>query len=221
MLSRRTQIIIAGASAVVAAVAVFAYTASIKSEASFARAAALGKYGGEQTQVLVASSDIAVGQSLTEGNVAQARWLVDLLPSGDVASDASQVEGKVAQVAIKKNEPVLMERVGTGTSRISVPKGLAAVTVSSDDVLAVGGAIQAGSFVDVYVESSSGKVELMGQRIVVLETSQLAGDGKGEQVTWVTLAVTPDSVSELMTASAKGSIHFALPSSSAGKDGSK
>ena len=106
----------------------------------------------------------------------------------------------------------MLERIGDGSSRIAVPTGLSAVSVSSDDVLAVGGAITAGSFVDVYVESG-GKVVLLGEDILVLETStkEQAQDAK---ITWVTLAVTPQSVSDLLSAAAKGAIHLVLP----GKD---
>ena len=211
MTNRRRQSIVAIACGIAAVLAVFVYTASIESEASVARAAALSRYGGEQASVLVATADIPVGQSVDASNTQVQEWLVDLLPEGEVATSLDEVEGKLAQVDIKANEPVLAERVGTGVSRISVPKGLAAVTVSSDDVLAVGGAIKAGSFVDVYVETAKGNVELLGQKILVLETSQQSSSAK-EQVTWVTLAVTPQSVSELISASTKGTIHFALPS---------
>ena len=219
MRKARKQTIIAALCAFVAVCAAFAYTASIKSEALTQRAAALERYGGEQAEVVVATADVEVGQGLTEANTAVAKWVVDLLPAGDVATGLDQVRGRVAQTNIKKNEPVLLERVGDGSSRISVPDGLEAVTVSSDDVLAVGGAIRAGSLVDVYVETSSGKVVLLGQKILVLETSGEGAQGGSKQLTWVTLAVTPQSTSELLTASVKGTIHLVLPSSTAKKEG--
>ena len=56
-------------------------------------------------------------------------------------------------------------------------------------------------------------VVLLGEDILVLETStkEQAQDAK---ITWVTLAVTPQSVSDLLSAAAKGAIHLVLP----GKD---
>lgn len=193
-------------------VCVFAYTASVKSEAATARRAALDHYGGEQAAVMVARTDIPVGTRLESSNVQEATWVVDLLPAGKIATKPAEVEGQVAQIDIKANEPIMLERIGDGSSRIAVPTGLSAVSVSSDDVLAVGGAITAGSFVDVYVESG-GKVVLLGEDILVLETStkEQAQDAK---ITWVTLAVTPQSVSDLLSAAAKGAIHLVLP----GKD---
>lgn len=211
---QRNRIIVSSLCALIAVAGVFAYTASVKSEAQTQRAAAIEQYGGERAQVVVASRDVEVGQTLDEGNTDTAEWLVDLLPAAEAATDPAQVRGRVAQTDIKKNEPVLLERVGDGSSRISVPDGLEAVTVSSDDVLAVGGAIRAGSLVDVYVETSQGKVVLLGQKILVLETNGGdSADASGKELTWVTLAVTSKSTPELLSASIKGTIHFVLPSS--------
>lgn len=211
MTRTRKQTIIAVACGLLAMLCVFGYTASISSEASTARAAALERYGGERVKVLVATADIPVGKKIAKEKLVEREWVVDLLPGGDVATDPEQVAGKVAQTDIKENEPILLERVGNGTSRIAVPDGLEAVSISMDDVLAVGGAIKSGSFVNIYVETSKGEVKLMGKKILVLETS--AGEkGDSEQLSWVTLAVQPSSTADLITAAAKGTIHLVLPS---------
>ena len=210
MARQRKQTIISAVCAAVAVLGVFAYTASVNSEAAMARAAAIHSYGGERVEVVVATKDIPVGSPVDESNVTTQEWLVDLLAQGEAATSVDQVAGKIAQADIKRNEPIMLDRVGSGASRIAVPVGLSAVSVSSDDVLAVGGAIQKGSFVDVYVETAEGEVVLLGQKILVLETS--TNPSTKQQVTWVTLAVTPASVSELITASSKGTIHFVLPS---------
>lgn len=212
MARQRKQTIISAVCAAVAVLGVFAYTASVNSEAAMARAAAIHSYGGERVEVVVATKDIPVGSPVDESNVMTQEWLVDLLAQGEAATSVDQVAGKVAQADIKRNEPIMLDRVGSGASRIAVPVGLSAVSVSSDDVLAVGGAIQKGSFVDVYVETAEGEVVLLGQKILVLETSTSENPSTKQQVTWVTLAVTPASVSELIMASSKGTIHFVLPS---------
>ena len=218
MTTRRKHMIISGICALIAVLAVFAYTASIRSEAQVQRAAALQHYGGERVQVVVTRSDIALGATVSADNVSTADWLVDLLPQGEVATSIDQVKGLMAQVAIKRNEPLLLERVGSGVSRIAVPDGLEAVSISSYDVLAVGGAIQAGSFVDIYVETSKGTIAALGSKILVLETSgSTKGIENAEKLTWVTLAVTPGSVSDLIAASTKGTIHLALPGASSGQ----
>ena len=209
MTRQRKQTAIAICCGVLAALCVFAYTATIKSEASMARAAAIQQYGGERVPVLVATKTIPIGGTVDESNATVQEWLVDFLPQGH-----EQLEGLVAQSEIRVNEPILLERVGDGSSRITVPDGLAAASVASDDVLAVGGAIRAGSVVDVYVEAASGEITMIGERILVLETST-PDDAGDKQISWVTLAVTPSSVSELISASARGTIHFVLPGNSA------
>lgn len=214
MTKQRKQALIAGACGIIAALCVFAYTATIQSEASMARASAIRSYGGERAEVLVANKTIPIGGTIDESNTSVQEWLVDFLPQGQAAQSYEELQGLVAQTEIRVNEPVLLERVGDGSSRITVPDGLAAASVASDDVLAVGGAIRAGSVVDVYVEASSGEITMLGEHILVLETSMLE-DSKEKQISWVTLAVRPSSVSDLLAAASKGTIHFVLPGNSA------
>ncbi len=87
-----------------------------------------------------------------------------------------------------------------------------------DDVLAVGGSVQEGSFVDVYVETGEGRIALLGKKILVLETSAAVDQGSSAAIAWVTLAVTPESVSELLSASCKGTIHLVLPGGQAASE---
>lgn len=218
MTKQRKQAYFAMACGVIAALCMFAYTATIKSEAAMARASAIQRYGGERVEVLVASKAIPIGSSLDQSNTTIQEWLVDFLPQGTAAQNYGQLDGLVAQAEIRMNEPILLERIGDGSSRITVPDGLAAASVSSDDVLAVGGAIRAGSVVDVYVEAASGEIDLLGEHILVLETSTLE-NMKDKQISWVTLAVKPSSVSDLIAASARGTIHFVLPGNSAACEG--
>lgn len=218
MTKQRKQAYIAIGCGILAVICMFAYTATIKSEASMARASAIRHYGGERIEVLVANKTIPIGTPIDKSNASVQEWLVDFLPQGTAAQDFAQLEGLVAQSEIRMNEPVLLERVGDGSSRITVPDGLAAASVSSDDVLAVGGAIRAGSVVDVYVESVSGEITVLGEHILVLETST-PENAKDRQISWVTLAVKPSCVEDLIAASAKGTIHFVLPGNSAASQG--
>ena len=215
MISQKKQTIIALICAVLAVAAVFAYTATVSSEAEVQRKNAVKKYGGEIAEVCVANKDIGAGQIIKSDEIQILEYPIDLLPQGDAATSLEDVVGKVAAIDIKRNEPLLLERIGDGSSRIAVPQNLEAVSVATDDVLAVGGAVSAGSFVDVYVETSEGEIVSLGQNILVLETSGTASASEDkdtqEELTWVTLAVTQESVSELITASTKGTIHLALP----------
>ena len=117
MTKQRKQAIIATACGIIAALCVFAYTATIQSEASMARASAIRAYGGDRVEVLVASKTIPIGGTIDESNTTTQEWLVDLLPQGQAARSYDELEGMVAQSEIRVNEPVLLERVGDGSSR--------------------------------------------------------------------------------------------------------
>ena len=214
--SQQRQLAVGAVCAAVAVAAVFAYTATVSSEAATKRQAAIDRYGGEQA--LVATQDIGAGTPLGTSNVMQVSWLTDLLPRAEVAEELDELFGLVAEQDIKEGEPIVMDRVGDGSSRISVPAGLEAVSVASDDVLAVGGSVQEGSFVDVYVETGEGRIALLGKKILVLETSAAVDQGSSAAIAWVTLAVTPESVSELLSASCKGTIHLVLPGGQAASE---
>ena len=116
MTKQRKQAIIATACGIIAALCVFAYTATIQSEASMARASAIRAYGGDRVEVLVASKTIPIGGTIDESNTTTQEWLVDLLPQGQAARSYDELEGMVAQSEIRVNEPVLLERVGDGSS---------------------------------------------------------------------------------------------------------
>ncbi|MGI6216152.1 MAG: Flp pilus assembly protein CpaB [Coriobacteriales bacterium] len=214
---------------VVAAVLVFLYVSDVRAQAMSVREDAIEEYGGETAEVCVASHDIAAGQTLSESDVSMKTWVVDLLPEG-AATDASNVVGETASVPIYANEPILTSKLGDPGSMMSVPDGLCAVTVPSEDVNAVGGAIRSGSLVNVYASDSS-SVRLLGENILVLETSNSTSSSENSQavfgdvsnrssISWVTLAVTPESVEELISASRKDDLYLVLPGSSAGSENS-
>lgn len=205
-----------------AAVCMFIYASSVRAEALGSREAAIAHYGGEVVEVCVATRSMGAGETVSDSDVAMCEWLVDLLPV-DAATDSAEIVGQTVVLPIVENEPISKGKVGKPGSAIPVPDGLCAVTVPSEDVLAVGGALESGSLVDIYAANSSG-VRLLGEGILVLETSTsgaassqntaLFGNASGRgSVLWVTLAVTPESVEELIAASQSDRLHFALPGS--------
>jgi pilus assembly protein CpaB len=206
---------------VVAAAAMAWYAMGIQAEATQARQNALAAYGGEQVEVYTALRDIATGETLTAENVAPQLWLSDMLPAGAL-SEQGEVFGQTVTVPLMKNEPVVAVKLGDMKIPVSVPEGLCAVSIPSDDVLAVGGAISAGAFVTVYA-ADAGSVELIVEEALILETSNGAraasaesgtlfgGSGSRTQLSWVTLAVEPDTAQELIAASRSRELHIVLP----------
>ena len=61
---------------------------------------------------------------------------------------------------------------------------------------------------DVYAQTDSGS-KLLGKELLVLATS--SGGVEGGSLSWITLAVTPESVEELLSVSQSSKLSFVLP----------
>ena len=152
-----------------ATVFMLVYVSGVRAEAMSSREEAIEKYGGDTVEVCVARHDIASGQTIDEQDVDSKTWLVDLLPE-DAVTNKSDVVGQTVQSQILANEPISASKIGDPITSLTVPDGLCAVSVPSQDVMAVGGAIKSGSLVNVYASNST-SVRLLGENILVLETS--------------------------------------------------
>jgi pilus assembly protein CpaB len=96
------------------------------------------------------------------------------------------------------------------------------VSIPTEDVLAVGGAVLAGTFVTIYAADTT-SVELIAEEVLILETSNGARGASGgtsglfgssnsrSQLSWVTLAVEADTAQELIAASRSKELHLVLP----------
>lgn len=201
----------------VCAACVFMYTQSVREEADSARAEALAKYGGDQLEVCVASRDIAAGEVVGASDVELRMWLADLLPA-DAVRNVSEVVGRQASSSILAGEVVSSQRFQSVGSAIEVPSGMCAVSVPAKEVQAVGGAIAPGSLVDVYATGST-STEVLAQGVQVLATGQALQDNTSSSssgaASWVTLAVLPSQVQEMVAAAAKSELYFTLPGSGA------
>ncbi|MDR0347250.1 MAG: Flp pilus assembly protein CpaB [Coriobacteriales bacterium] len=221
MSQTRKRLALALISGIIAAAAMAFYASSIQAEATQARQDALASYGGEQVEIYTALRDIAVGETLTSENVGLRTWLSDLLPNGALGAQG-EVLGESVAVPLMRNEPVLAAKLGQLAAPVNVPEGLCAVSIPSEDVLAVGGAIRAGSFVSVYAADGV-TVELIAEEVLILETSNSAQAASGNgsslfgssnsrsRLTWVTLAVEEDTAQELIAAARVRELHLVLP----------
>ncbi|MDR2197765.1 MAG: Flp pilus assembly protein CpaB [Coriobacteriales bacterium] len=219
--------------AAVAALAMALYASGIRAEATESRQRALTSYGGDQIEVFVATRDIAAGETLSADNVSSQLWLSDLLPEGALG-EQKEVFGQMLALPLLCNEPVVAAKLGDGSASaeaLSVPAGFCAVSIPTDDVLAVGGAIRVGSIIMVYAAGPSA-VELLAEDVLVLETSNGAIDGTSaatssgsrlfgdvatrKALAWVTLAIEPHRVQELIAASRDKSLYLVLPGTGIG-----
>ena len=204
---------------VACAVCVAAYLASVQGEAEAARAEALERYGGEQVEVCVATRDIAAGERVDLSSVETRMWVADLLPDAPVRESAAIV-GKTATSSIVKGEVVSEKRFESDRDTIEVPQGKAAVSVPAKAVRAVGGAIRPNMSVDVYSTGGS-KTTLLASDVLVLDTSVgKSASLPSSDAGWITLAVDPAHVEEVVAASNKTDLYFVLPGQRAeGEDG--
>lgn len=205
---RLTVVAIACGMLCAACVAVFLW--SVQGEADAARAEVLSRYGGDQVEVCVATRDVAAGERLDASAVETKLWVADLLPEGAV-SDAALVVGRTATTSILKGEVIVEKRFQEGQGTLDIPQGMQAVSVPAKAVQAVGGAIRPGMVVDVYSSGSSGTIALAQGVIVLAASVGESGSLVSNDTGWITLAVAPERVEEIIAASSKTSLYFALP----------
>ena len=98
---------------------------------------------------------------------------------------------------------------------LEVPTGKEAVSVPAKAVQAVGGAIRAGMSVDVYAAGDS-STTVIAEDVVVLDTS-VGGSSSlvSSDAGWVTLAIDPDRVQEVIAAASRTTLYFVVPGESA------
>lgn len=195
---------------VACAVLVFIYMQEVGKEAETARAEALARYGGEQVEVCVARRDIAMGEVVDSGSVEVRTWVADLLPRGALR-DPSQVIGKKASSAIYTGEVLCEPRFQELKSQIDIPNDTTAISVPAKDVQAVGGAIKEGDRVDMYATGGT-STSVIAKNVLVLSTNAASGGETSEtKMTWITVAVKPELVQEVVTAAQRMELYFVLP----------
>lgn len=205
-MKRRTRLMLSALSGVAAAALFMLYASGVRVEAEQQRRETLERFGGELVSVCVALRDIEPGEEIDEGNVAVEEWASSLLPADALTSLSASV-GKTATSRIPRRAPLSGAYFERREDAASVPKGKVAVSVPSGAERAVGGALERGDSVDVYVTNGSVADRLTSAE--VLDTSVLA-EGGGD-LAWVTLAVDPSAVRELLAATSAGAVSLVAP----------
>ena len=213
-MKQRTMKITAVACGAACAVCIGAFLASVQGQANAERAEVLARYGGEQVEVCVATRDIAAGERLDASAVETRLWVADLLPEQAVREMGDAV-GQTATTSILKGEAISAKRFENERGMLEVPTGKEAVSVPAKAVQAVGGAIRAGMSVDVYAAGDS-STTVIAEDVVVLDTS-VGGSSSlvSSDAGWVTLAVDPDRVQEVIAAASRTTLYFVVPGESA------
>lgn len=207
---QRARLVVSVVSGMVAALVALGYAATVREEASREREEALARFGGDLVPVCVATRDIEPGEAVDESNTMVEDWIAGLAPQ-DAEASLSEVVGKVATSRIPRRAVLCPLYFETRGESVEVPRGTVAVSIPSDPEHAVGGALDRGDAVDVYV-SRNGVADRLCAATVV-DTSALASSGA--ELTWVTLAVDPAHVQEVLIAMSQAPLSLVIPSSPA------
>jgi pilus assembly protein CpaB len=201
-------LVFAGASGLVAAVALYAYTAALRREAA----------GGDRTGVLVALRELEKGARLERGDLG-----IRTIPAGFVHPDAipeshaERVAGKTLGAAVAAGQPLHWRDVSSTVARKPlaevVPKGLRALTLPVDVSSSLGGALRGGDRVDLLGTFTRGgdldraTVTLL-QNVLVLVGAEPAAEAPAPD--HVTVALTLEEAELVAFALGRGQVHVVL-----------
>jgi pilus assembly protein CpaB len=179
------------------------------------------------SRIVVAGSDINIGQRLTPEMLKLVEWPANSVPKG-AFDDPQKLGGRVLKTSILTGEPLSEAKlapVGTlGGLSALITEGKRAITVRVNDVVGVAGFALPGNYVDIIVstatdpqpqvangrEQSISKIVL--ERILVLAVAQEVNrdETKPKVVNAVTLEVTPEQAEKLDLARSVGTLSLAL-----------
>lgn len=206
--------VVAAACGLLCALCVAVYVAQVDEQANAAQADMLARYGGDQVEVCVARRDIAAGQTITDSDVETKMWIASLLPVDAVVAKEDALGQQVGS-SILAGEVISSARFGFDAASIEVPDGMVALSVPARAVQAVGGALVPGMKVDVYAVGGT-STSRVAQEVKVLETC--ATESTSSAGTWVTLALPPQLVAQMVSAAENMELYFVLPSENLATD---
>jgi len=179
------------------------------------------------TKVVVAATDINLGQRLTPEFVKLVDWPAGSIPTG-AFTDLQKLDGRVLKTSAQRGEPLLEAKlapVGTlgGLSAV-IGEGKRAITVRVNDVIGVAGFALPGNYVDIIVNTqkdgnaAAGEAQdrniskIVLEKILVLAVAQEVGrdDTKPRVVNAVTLEVSPDQAEKIDLARSVGTLSLVL-----------
>lgn len=172
--------------------------------------------------VVTAKGDLAAGEPLRGVQLSTLEWPETHLPPGAFVS-IEDVEGRVARRSLLEGEPILESAllpVGTagGLSPI-ISAGKRAVAVKVDEVIGIAGFVKPSAHVDVLAtirdrsrsRESFARVILQDVKVLAIDQTLEKGvSGEPEQVSVVTLEVTPSEAEKLTFAAHEGKLQLAL-----------
>jgi len=177
-------------------------------------------------RIVVASTDISLGQRLTPEMVKLAEWPAANVPKNPFL-DPAKLNGRVLRTSMLAGEALSEAKLapaGTmGGLSALITEGKRAITVRVNDVVGVAGFALPGNYVDIIVSTQKDSVgeaspreqsisKIVLERILVLAVAQEVNrdETKPRVVNAVTLEVTPGQAETLDLARSVGTLSLAL-----------
>jgi pilus assembly protein CpaB len=170
--------------------------------------------------VVVASTDLPPGTTITQEAVKVVPWPKASVPLGSFASP-QQVMGKVNKVKAVAGEPILEAKLtgeGAGLT-VLLTKGNRAMAVRVDEIVGVSGFIAPNDRVDVIASVTPpgntqgdkiSKIVLQNKRVLSVAQNVEQKDGKPQIARSITLELTPEEVERLSVAQLEAQLFLAL-----------
>jgi pilus assembly protein CpaB len=167
------------------------------------------------------SRSLQAGEVLKPEDLALVEWPASMPLSGAFGK-IGDLAGRAVIYPVAASQPILdgyLAAPGSGIGlTVKIPEGMRATSVKSDEVVGVAGFLFPGSHVDVLVTFRSDRfptpaTQIVLQDVEVLTIGQKAEadpQGKPENVSVVTLLLTPEDSQKLVLASTQGTIQFVL-----------
>lgn len=205
-MTARLRIVISVACAVAAMAACASYANGVRADADRQRDEALERYGGEVVNLVVATDSLEAGDVISQTNVEEREWLVDLAPA-DAQTSLDAVIGKTVTEPVAQGAPLSALNFRDVAAAVSVPSGHVALSIPLTDKLGISREVAAGS--DAMAYSANGD----GARLIARDVSILAVPATTKTSTTgsLTLAVLPGDVQPILVASASGDLRIVLP----------
>jgi pilus assembly protein CpaB len=180
-------------------------------------------------EVLVAKSDIGLGQTLTADNLEWQAWprgtaSVNLIRRTDRPDATEKLMGAIARIPFVAGEPIREAKVvmlnGTGFMAAILPSGMRAVSTSISPETGAGGFILPNDRVDVILskrdkgsEAVKSQIMLSNIRVLAIDQAPKERDGASALIgRTATLEATPEQAETLARAHLSGTLSLALRS---------
>src|SRR5438132_1442978 len=174
-------------------------------------------------QIVAAAADLATGVTLSQKDVVLLDWFGELPTGAFTKTDA--VVGHPLLFPMAAKQPILQLDLGVEGAGIGlagkIPEGMRAVAIRSNEIIGVAGFLYPGSKVDLLMSftppggNNVPVTETVLQNVEVLTAGQTIEpdpQGKPQQVSVVTLLLSPEDSQKLQLASGQGTIQFVLRS---------